>query len=146
MKAEDLIARFEGCHRWKGEWIYPYLDPIGIPTQAYGRVVPSMAVPPIDGPTARNWLEEDAEEARRAALRLSPILADHPDKLAAVTSWIYNLGVGRYQGSTMRRRINEGDWEGAAAECRKWVMAGGRKLNGLVIRREAEASLIGGAS
>lgn len=74
------------------------------------------------------------------ALRLSPGL--HGDRLVAIADFVFNLGPTRYASSTLRRRMNEADWPGARHEIRRWVFGGGRKLPGLVIRREAEAALL----
>jgi lysozyme len=74
------------------------------------------------------------------ALRLSPALTG--DRLVAISSFIYNLGPTRYASSTLRRCVNDSDWPAARAEIRRWVFGGGRKLPGLVLRREAEAALL----
>ena len=55
---------------------------------------------------------------------------------------VVNLGAGRLQTSTLRRRINHRDWDAAAIELRRWIYGGGKVLLGLVTRREAEAVLI----
>lgn len=62
--------------------------------------------------------------------------------LNAIVDFAYNLGVGRLQTSTLRKRINAGDWEGAKAQLMLWVRGGGRVLPGLVARRKAEAELL----
>ena len=72
------------------------------------------------------------------ALRYCPTLSNHRQKLGAIADFCYNLGVGRLQASTLRRKINEQDWPSAICELRKWVYASGKKLNGLILRREAE--------
>jgi lysozyme len=76
----------------------------------------------------------------RGTLALCPGLEGA--RLAAVADFAYNLGLTRLAGSTLRRRINAGDWEASAVELRKWVRGGGRILPGLVLRREAEVSLL----
>ena len=91
---------------------------------------------------AEALMNEDASKAMRFALRISPILHHYDDKAAAVADFIFNLGATRYKASTMRRKVDAGDWSGAARECRKWVYGGGKKLPGLVLRREAEARLL----
>jgi lysozyme len=78
------------------------------------------------------------------AIRLCPGLIRHPQKLNAIVDFCYNLGVGRLQTSTLRRRINSEDWQGAAEELSKWVRGGGRVLPGLVARRNAEIQFIKG--
>lgn len=74
------------------------------------------------------------------AVRLSPGLSG--DRLTAIADFIFNLGPTRYAASTLRRRVNDSDWCGARDEIRRWVFGGGKKLPGLVIRREAEAALL----
>lgn len=60
---------------------------------------------------------------------------------AAYASFIYNLGSGRFKSSTMLRKLNAGDRVGACNEFPRWVYFQGRKLRGLVKRREAEREL-----
>ena len=76
-----------------------------------------------------------------AVLRLCPGV-DNPQRLAALIDFAFNLGAGQLKASTLRRKVNAGEWGDVPAELRKWVKGGGRVLRGLVIRREAEASLI----
>jgi lysozyme len=78
-----------------------------------------------------------------ATLRYCPVLAAEPEgRLAAIVDFTFNLGAGRLQTSTLRRRINQQDWSSAALELRRWVYGGGRVLPGLVLRREAEIQLL----
>jgi lysozyme len=133
-----LIRRFEGLR------LKPYLCPAGVPTIGYGHTGPRvrMESPPITRALAEDWLLEDAEKACRAALRWSPILAGEDDKLAAIADFVFNLGAGRYRSSTLRRRVNEGDWTGAEEQLQRWVFGGGKRLPGLVTRRAAEGRLL----
>ena len=72
--------------------------------------------------------------------KLSPILAAEPDRrIAALTSFAYNCGLGNYRISTLRRRVNQRDWPEAAREIMKWNKAAGRVMAGLTRRRAAEA-------
>lgn len=59
----------------------------------------------------------------------------------ALISFIYNIGINAFKKSTMLKKINSKDFEGAAKEFKKWCKAGGRVLPGLVIRRSKEESL-----
>ena len=61
-------------------------------------------------------------------------------RLAAIVAFTFNLGAGRLQTSTLRRRVKQQDWAAAATELRRWVYGGGKVLAGLVTRREAEAA------
>ena len=75
-------------------------------------------------------------------LKASPVLIAHEKALAAITDFAYNLGVGRYRASTLKRRIDAQDWAGACVELAKWNKGGGRVLPGLVKRRQAEIDLL----
>ena len=93
---------------------------------------------------AEYYLATDLEVALAATLRYCPVLLNQPEnRLAAVVDFTFNLGAGRLQTSTLRRRINQMDWAGAALQLRKWVHGGGRVLPGLVARRQAEIALMG---
>jgi len=77
-----------------------------------------------------------------AALRYCPVLVQNENRLAAITDFVYNLGPGRLQTSTLRRRINQQNWPEAKKELLRWTRAGGKILPGLVARRTVEAGLI----
>lgn len=63
------------------------------------------------------------------------------DSSDALVSFTYNLGSGALQRSTLRRVINRQSHHNVPSQLMRWVWAGGRKLRGLVRRREAEANL-----
>jgi lysozyme len=68
------------------------------------------------------------------------------DRLAANVDFTFNLGAGRLEASTLRRRINNHDWPSAALELKRWVYGGARVLHGLVARRQAEVTLLMGST
>lgn len=141
--ATALVQRFEGCHRRMSDGrIAPYLCPAGYPTQGWGIVVPSMDVPPITQEMADAILMRELPRYMAQALALSPGLVKHPRRLAAITSFVFNLGAARYRASTLRKRVNAEDWDGSVEEILKWTRGGGRVLRGLVLRRQAEAELL----
>lgn len=144
-----LAVKFEGLHKVKQDGlIYPYRCPAGIPTIGYGNTrymdgrPVRMGDAPITKAQAETMLMHELEACTSAALRMCPVLMHKTYKLAAITDFVFNLGAGRLQASTLRRRINERNWKDAAREIRRWNKAGGRVLAGLVARREAEAQLI----
>jgi len=63
-------------------------------------------------------------------------------RLAAIVDFTFNLGAGRLQTSSLRRRVNQRDWTASAQELGRWIYGGGKVLPGLVARRRAEASLM----
>ncbi len=134
---KGLIRKFEGCK------LVSYLCPAGVWTIGWGSTGRDI------GPHSK-WtqIEADIRLARDAmayaegVATLSPRLRGDDRRWAALADFCYNLGTTRYKSSTLRRRVDAGDWEGAKAELAKWVFGGGRKLPGLVTRRKAEADLL----
>ena len=143
--AIDLAKRFEGFHRVPKsdpKLAYPYVCPAGFWTIGYGHLCDAQH-PPITMEEGEAYLAADMAAALRATLRYCPVLAAEPDgRLAAIVDFTFNLGAGRLQTSTLRRRVNLRDWSSAATELRRWVYGGGKVLPGLVIRREAEVALV----
>lgn len=144
--AIELAKRFEGFERRVTRGIeitaVPYICPAGFWTIGYGHLCDSKH-PPITEAEAEVYLARDLQSALAAALRYCPGLATEPEsRLAAIVDFTFNLGAGRLQTSTLRRRINQRDWAAAATELRRWVYGGGKVLPGLVARREAEVSLL----
>jgi len=96
--------------------------------------------PPITREEGQELLARDLQNALRGTIRVCPVLVSvSKNWLGSIVDFTFNLGVGRLQNSTLRRKINAEDWDVVPGELRKWVFAGGKKLNGLVARREAEA-------
>ncbi len=62
--------------------------------------------------------------------------------LVAIDDFTFSFGAGLLQASTLRRRINQRGWEGAARELLRWVNGGGRGLSRLVARRTCEVALL----
>ena len=143
--AIELAKRFEGFHRVPKHdpgRAHPYVCPAGYWTIGYGHLCDPKH-PPITEGEAEAYLAQDLKVALAATLRYCPVLAAESEgRLIAITAFAFNLGAGRLQTSTLRRRVNQRDWSAAAAELRRWVYGGGRVLPGLVARREAEARLL----
>ena len=143
--AIELAKRFEGFHRVPRadpERAHPYICPAGYWTIGYGHLCDAKH-PPITEAEADVYLARDLQTALAATLRYCPVLAAEPEgRLSAIVDFTFNLGAGRLQTSTLRRRINQRDWEGAARELLRWVIGGGRVLPGLVARRTCEVALL----
>jgi lysozyme len=82
--------------------------------------------------------------AQAQLLALSPNVAWPPGAEDSLTDFIYNEGSGNYQGSTVRKCVAAGDWAEVKTHLLDWEFAGGKRLGGLVTRREGEAAMIGG--
>lgn len=143
--AIQLAIRFEGFHRVPKNdpgRAHPYLCPAGFWTIGYGHLCDAQH-PPITEAEAEAYLARDLNAALAATLRYCPMLATEPEgRLAAIVDFTFNLGAGRLQTSTLRRRVNQRDWPAASKELRRWVYGGGRVLPGLVARRETEVTLL----
>ncbi len=140
-----MAKRFEGFHRVARADLgraQPYICPAGYWTIGYGHLC-DRKHPPITEAEAEVYLARDLQSALAATLRYCPVLVTESEgRLAAIVDFTFNLGAGRLQTSTLRRRINQRDWAAAATELRRWVYGGGKVLPGLVARRAAECALL----
>jgi lysozyme len=133
-----LIKRFEGFSPTI------YLCPAGYPTIGFGHVVLPGEQSRFDGGIIREEaaeiLRQDVRIAESAVLRLikNP-LAD--GQFDALVSFTFNLGAGALQRSSLRTKVNRGEHGDIPAELMKWVWSTGRKLPGLMRRRQAEGAL-----
>ena len=144
--AIDLAKCFEGFERKVKRGVeitaVPYVCPAGFWTIGYGHLCDPKHSP-ITEAEAEVYLAHDLQMALAATLRYCPVLATEPEgRLAAIVDFTFNLGAGRLQTSTLRRRVNQLDWTASATELRRWVYGGGKVLPGLVARREKEVSLL----
>ncbi|AOS78338.1 glycoside hydrolase [Hydrogenophaga sp. PBC] len=144
-QAIDLAKRFEGFHRVPKTdpgRAHPYVCPAGYWTIGYGHLCDPKH-PPITEEEAEAYLAQDLKVALAATLRYCPVLAAEPEgRLAAIVDFTFNLGAGRLQTSSLRRRINQRDWPAAVQELRRWIHGGGKVLPGLITRRAAEVELV----
>ena len=136
------------CKRFEGFSPTPYTCPAGVATIGYGNTFyeDGTKVTLQDKPITRSEAElvlirSLSTQYLLSVLKASPRLITHPERLGAITDFCFNLGAARYRASTLRKRIDAGDVEGAKEEILKWNKAGGRVLPGLVKRRAAERAL-----
>lgn len=148
MNQEFMPLALELIKKYEGFSAKPYLCPAGVWTIGYGTTKYPNGIrvgkndPSISEKEALQMLSLTVEkEFLPKVLELSPILKQHPNKLAAVLSFCYNLGAGAYANSTLRKKVNALQFAEASKEFHKWVLASGRKLQGLVRRRAEEAEL-----
>ena len=132
--AVPLVAKYEGTV------LRSYRDPVGIVTACTGHTGPELKM-------GQTYTRQQCEEM------LYKDLVKHADALgcvrqpltdgqrAAFVSFAFNVGEGAFCGSTLVRKANAGDIEGACAELSRWTYAGGKQLPGLVKRRAAERQL-----
>lgn len=130
--------------RWEGLRLVAYYCPAGVLTIGYGHTGPDVVEGMrITEDEADRLLRADMQLALTQALSLCPSLSNGPTKrLAAIGDFCFNLGGGRLKASTLRRKINNDEWDAVPGELRKWVWGGGKKLPGLILRREAEIACL----
>ena len=134
-KGIDLIKHFEGFSPTV------YRCPSGVATLGYGSTHGiTMDSPPITEEEGLELLMLDIAKFERGVNRLIDVPLNQ-NQFDALTSFAFNLGNGSLQASTLRKKVNREDYEGAVDEFPRWVFAGGRRLNGLVKRRYAERAL-----
>lgn len=136
--AAALARRFEGLY------LTPYICPAGVPTIGYGATYyeNGKSVKLTDPKITKEYAEKllvwmIQTKYLPDVLKLCPGVTD-PIKLAGLIDFTFNLGSGRLKTSTLRKRVNTGQWDLVPTEYRKWTRGGGKILRGLVIRREAD--------
>tara|TARA_R110000822_G_scaffold76840_1_gene184775 strand:- start:115 stop:558 length:444 start_codon:yes stop_codon:yes gene_type:complete len=136
----EIIKHFEGFSS------DPYLCPADVATIGYGATYGfdhkriTMDHRPISLEEGEALLAQELASVERSVRRLVRVALTQ-NQFDALVSFTFNLGSGRLQSSTLRSKLNRGDYEGASGELPKWRKAGGRVLAGLVKRRFSEQKL-----
>jgi lysozyme len=145
----NLELAAELCKRFEGFRSKPYLCPANVATIGYGSTYYANGTkvtlndPPMSEKEAHALLMVELEHTYLpGVLRNCPILATDERKCNAAVDFVYNLGIGRLQTSTLKRKINAQDWEGAKEQLMLWTKGGGKVLPGLLKRRQAECALL----
>ena len=129
-----LIKKFEGCR------LKAYRCSANVLTIGYGHTGGVKEDDTISQPEADELLENDiAKFEEYVSDNVIVELKQH--QFDALVAWTFNLGVGNLRNSTMLKKLNEADYESVPFEMRRWNKAGGKTLDGLIRRREAESLL-----
>lgn len=144
----DFVKAREGCQHDNGDGtVTAYWDAAGgVWTIGWGTTGPEVTQG-TTWPVARceAALAAKLASARAQVCVLSPPTTQWPaGALDALTDFVYNEGSGNYQGSTVRKCVRAADWDGVRTHLLDWEFAGGKRLGGLITRREGEAAMIGG--
>ena len=138
-RCADFIKGYEKCR------LRAYMPtPDDVPTIGWGSTGPDIKL-------GMTWTQEQADARFTIDLarfaRAVAVAVTHPANQAqfdAMTSLAYNIGKTAFVNSTLLRKHNQGDHDGAAEQFGKWVKQKGRTLGGLVKRRAAEAEIYKG--
>ena len=132
-----LIKKFEGCE------LEAYQDAVGVWTIGYGHIKGVKEGMTITKQQAEEMLEEELIEYENYVKEAVKYQLDQC-MFDALVSWTYNLGPSNLNSSTLLKVLNAGDYDGVPEQIKRWNKAGGKVLEGLIRRREAEALLFEG--
>jgi lysozyme len=133
-KGLDLIKLHEGCK------LIAYQDVVGIWTLGYGHIQGVRQGDTCTQEEADAWLRQDVHSAENC-IEKSVSVSLTQCEFDALCSFVFNLGCAALRNSTLLRKLNSQDYDGAAAEFKKWDHAGGIQVAGLTKRRADEAEL-----
>lgn len=135
---EPLVKEFEGCE------LEAYLDGGGVPTIGYGHTGSLVKLGLV-------WTQAQADSTLAADLisHYQSLLAVSPNlqrtaagRQAALTDFVYNLGIGQYIHSILRSAVDCGAWQAVKTQLARWNHDGGVVVPGLDRRRKAEIALV----
>ena len=133
----SLIKKFEGCE------LEAYRCSADVLTIGYGHTQGVNEGDSCTQDEAEELLVKDLEEFE---FYVNDIFEQelNQNQFDALVAWTFNLGPTNLRSSTLLKKLNEGDFEDAPRQIRRWNKAAGEVLDGLVRRREAEALLFQG--
>jgi|TARA_R110002050_G_scaffold124796_1_gene244127 lysozyme len=132
----DLIKHFEGCE------LKAYICPANVWTIGYGHTKGVLDGDVITETQAHEMLVEELIEYENY-INNAVTVSLNQNQFDAMVSWVYNLGSGNLNSSTLLKVLNSGDYAGVPEQIMRWNKAGGKVLAGLTKRRQAEANLFG---
>jgi len=130
----DLIKKYEGCK------LFAYRDSVGVATIGYGHTKGVYMGMAITKKQADEMLKEDIAPIEKTLNGMG--VNFRQGQFDALCSWIFNLGQGKFNSSTMKKNIvaKKADMD-ITDQMVKWHNAGGKPLLGLKRRRCAEANM-----
>lgn len=134
-KGLDLIKQFEGLE------LKAYKDSVGVVTIGYGSTGPHVSMGMvINQEQAESLLKQDVSRFEKGVSEIVKVPLNQ-NQFDALVSFSFNLGLGNLKSSTLLKKLNAKDYQGAADEILRWNRAGGKVLAGLTRRRIAERDL-----
>lgn len=133
-KGIAIIKKFEG------RFLASYICPGNVWTIGYGHTKTAKRDMTISEEQCEELLKQDLEVFEKGVMSLG--LKFNENQFSALVSFSFNIGLGNLRASTLfkKAKVNVND-PTIKDEFMKWVNAGGKKLNGLVSRRQAEGEL-----
>jgi lysozyme len=135
-KAIQLIKKYEGLRLKK------YLCPAQKWTIGYGHVIlknENLVI--ITKEKAEELLQSDLEKTYNSILKVIKNIKLNENQINALISFVFNIGSGAFATSTVLRKLKSNDYIGASDQFSRWVYGSGKKLPGLIKRRNDEKNL-----
>ena len=130
----SLIKKFEGCE------LKAYRCAANVLTIGYGSTKGVTEDMEITQEEAESLLQEEMHEYEGYINDMVKVpLEQH--QFDSMVSWVFNLGSGNLSSSTLLKKLNNSEYDEVPAQIRRWNKAGGKVLDGLIRRREAEAKM-----
>ena len=138
-KGVDLICEFEGKR------LAAYDDGVGVWTIGFGTIKYPNGVRVKKGDTctleqAKEYMRHDLIEFEHT-VNSSVKVPLNQNQFDALVSLAYNIGSNAFKSSTLVKKVNTGDYRGASDQFNVWINAGGKRMQGLVNRRDKEKLL-----
>ena len=125
----------------EGKRLVAFLCPAGIWTIGWGHTGKDVHEGmEITDQKADLLLKEDLEWAERTVKKMVKVPLNE-NQFSALVSFVFNVGSGNFESSTLLRKLNALDYDGASLQFTRWIYSKGKALTGLAIRREKERSL-----
>lgn len=126
--------------KWEGVRLKSYQDSVGVWTIGYGHTKTTKPHQEITLKQAHELLEQDIRQHEVYVNKYVKVDITQ-NQYDALSSFVFNLGGGALQKSTLLKKLNQRDYKGAGSEFLRWTKAGGKELKGLVNRRKEESEM-----
>ena len=136
----DVSEAVEFIRSWEGERLKAYQCTAGVWTIGVGHTKGVKEGDQITLMQSNELLLSDLEGFKKEMIPLVSVLVTK-GQFVALLSFVFNLGTKNFMTSTLRKKLNKEDFEGASFEFLKWKYANGEEVRGLLSRRKAEREL-----
>ncbi len=133
----SLIKKFEGCE------LKAYRCAANVLTIGYGTTKGVTEDMEITKEEAESILKEEMHEYEGYINNMVEVPLEQ-NQFDSMVSWVFNLGSTNLSSSTLLKKLNNSEYDEVPSQIKRWNKAGGKVLDGLIRRREAEALLFEG--
>lgn len=135
--AADFVKQFELGPKGENPPLKAYKCPAGAPTIGWGHTRGVRMDMVITKQLAERYLTNDLSDVSADLARYVSVPVSQNEYIALV-DFVFNIGISRVKSSTMLKYLNQGKYDLAASQIKRWTYCNGEVLPGLVSRRKAE--------